>query len=300
MDLRQLRYFATLAEELHFRRAAERLNITQAPLSLAIQALERELDCRLFHRTRRRVELTEIGAALREDARAILDRVARSRETIRDLAGGISGHLRVGFTPASALLPFFPRLISAFRGSWPGVRVALHELSSARQIAALLAREIDVGIVRRPVSAAGLSLLKLLDDSLVVAMRKGHRFDRRAALAVADLRDEPIVFYPREAGIGIYDQVMALCARRGFSPNIVQEAREASTLIGLAATGLGVAVVPSGLRHIRVPNVLFKPLADADAMSSIHLAWRAGEPNARVAGFRRLAETHIARARRGA
>jgi DNA-binding transcriptional LysR family regulator len=295
MDLRQLRYFAILADELHFRRAAERLNITQAPLSLAIQALEQELGTQLFRRTQRRVELTETGIALRSDARAILDRVERSRETIRNLASGMTGHLRIGFTPASSLLRFFPKLISAFRSQRPDVRVELQELSSLGQIEALRAREIDVGIVRRPMSlvASDLSLLKLLTDTLVVAMRRGHRLGHRSKLSIADLRHEAFIFYPREAGVGIYEQVIALCARSGFSPNIVQEAREASTLIGLASTGLGVAVVPSGLQHIKLPHVLFKPLTDVDAATEIFLATRIEQPNTRVESFRRLAQAVV-------
>jgi DNA-binding transcriptional LysR family regulator len=296
MDLRQLRYFAVLADELHFRRAAERLNITQAPLSLAIQGLERELGTKLFHRTQRRVALTETGEALRGDAQAILDRVERSRDTIRDLASGRTGHLRIGFTPASSLLPFFPRLISDYRSARPDVRVILLELPSSAQIAAILGHEIDVGIVRNPPAprASGVSLTRLMRDPLVVALPRGHRLARRARLGVADLRDEPFIFYPRESGVGIYQQVIALCQARGFAPDIVQEAQEASTLIGLAATGLGIAIVPSGLRHIAVPNVLFKPLSDDDAVTEIHLASRAGEPNARVASFRRLAQTLVA------
>jgi DNA-binding transcriptional LysR family regulator len=299
MDLRQLRYFAVLADELHFRRAAERLHITQAPLSLAIQALERELGSQLFLRTRRRVELTETGEALRADARAILDRVERSRETIRDLAGGKTGHLRIGFTPASSLLPFFPRLISAFHNSHPHVRVVLQEHSSTDQLAALRVHEIDVGIVRNPPrrQASDVSFAKLLTDPLVVAIHRGHRLGHRTRIKVADLRDEAFIFYPRGAGVGIYEQVIALCATRGFAPDIVQEAKESSTLIGLAATGLGVAIVPSGLRHIDVPNILFKPLADPDAITEIHLASRAGEENARVADFRRLAQTVLAGSR---
>jgi DNA-binding transcriptional LysR family regulator len=231
MDLRQLRYFAVLSDELHFRRAAERLHITQAPLSLAIQALERELGSQLFLRTQRRVELTETGEALRADARAILDRVERSRETIRDLAGGKTGHLRIGFTPASSLLPFFPRLISAFRNSHPHVQVVLREQSSTDQLAALRVHEIDVGIVRNPPrhQVSDVSFAKLLTDPLVVAMHRGHRLGHRARIKIADLRDEAFIFYPRGAGVGIYEQVIALCATRGFAPDIVQEAKESST-----------------------------------------------------------------------
>jgi DNA-binding transcriptional LysR family regulator len=302
MDLRQLRYFVVLAEELHFRRAAERLHITQSPLSLAIQALERELGGQLFLRTQRRVALTEIGVALRADAIAILDRVEQSREAIQDLISGEAGQLRIGFTPASSLLSFFPRLISQFRSAHPNVRVLLRELSSIAQIGALQAREIDVGIIRKPLSHhdSDISLTRLVTDALVVALHRDHRLCDRSELHLAELRDEAFIFYPRQGGVGIYDQIIGLCAKRGFTPAIVQEAQEASTLIGLAATGLGVAIVPSGLRHISIPNILFKPLADADAVTEVFLASRIGEANARIAVFRRMALAILAAERQAA
>src|SRR5712675_1905664 len=172
MNLRQLRYFVILAEELHFRRAAERLHITQAPLSLAIQALERELGTTLFVRTQRRVSLTESGALLRADALAILDRIEQSRATIRDFETGTIGEIKIGVTPASSLLPFFPKLISTFRAAHPRVRILMKEMTSRDQIQGLQQRDIDIGIVRNPPQkdVSDLSFVKLLSDPLVVAM----------------------------------------------------------------------------------------------------------------------------------
>jgi DNA-binding transcriptional LysR family regulator len=302
MDLRQLRYFLVLADELHFRRAAERLHITQAPLSLAIQGLEQELGTELFNRTRRRVALTESGQSLRADAHAILERVQRTRDTIRDLAQGVTGHLRIGVTPACSLLPFFPSLIADFRSARPMVRIHLREMSSTDQIVGLQGREIDVAIVRNPVQrlAPDVTFTRLLTDPLVVAMRRGHRLGDRPSIAIADLREEEFINYPRQLGVGIYEQVNKLCALRGFSPKVVQEVREALTLLGLAAAGLGIAVVPSGLAQIATSNILFKPLSDADATTEIHLASRADEPNAVVATFRDLARAVTTRGSRPA
>jgi len=291
MDLRQLRYFLVLADELHFRRAAERLNITQAPLSLAIQALEQELGAPLFNRTNRRVELTEGGAALRVEARAILERVQRSRETIRDLADGITGSLRIGVTPACVLMPFFGNLVSAFRSARPKVRVTLHELPSRDQLIALQARELDAAILRNPPRrfATDISLTRLIADPLVIAMSSTHPLRDRPSLTIADLRDEPFVNYPRQSGVGIYEQVIALCALRGFTPRVVQEAGETLTLLGLAATGFGLAFVPSGLVHITVPNLIFKPLSDEDASTEVCLGIRADDSSATLSTFRRMA-----------
>jgi DNA-binding transcriptional LysR family regulator len=301
MDLRQLRYFVVLAEELHFRRAAQRLNITQAPLSLSIQALEREVGSRLFDRTQRRVALTESGISLRADARDILERVERSREAIRNITDGITGQLRLGITPASSLLPFFPKVISAFRNARPNVRIVMREMYSGDQLLSLQAREIDVGIVRNPPQRApvDLSVIKLLSDPLMLAMHRNHGLSDRPSISIVDLRDEMFINYPRQAGTGICEHVMRLCALRGFTPKIFQEVQEALTLLGLAAAGFGVAIVPSGLSHIAFPNIIFKPLADADATTELHLGSRRGDPNPIVETFLGLTQTVlVARPRR--
>lgn len=296
MDLRQFRYFSVLAEELHFRRAAERLNITQAPLSVAIQGLERELGAQLFHRTQRRVSLTEHGIAFWEHAASVLDRFDRGMIDMKERISGHAGRLRIGFTAASSLLPFFPHIISTFRNSYPGVEVTLRDLTSVGQISALQDRAIDVGFIRSQQAHASsdISYTKLLRDPLVVAMCEDNPLAALPELCIADLKDASLIFYPPRSGIGIYDQVMRACAKNGFSPHIVQEAQDASTLIGLAATGLGVAIVPSELQCIAVPHVLYRPLTDEDAITELFFACRAGEASAHVTNVRHLAQSAAA------
>lgn len=301
MNLRQLRYFMILADELHFRRAAERLHITQAPLSLAIQALERELGTSLFTRSRRHVALTDTGTQLRLDARAILDRVEQSRTTIRDLQAGTIGQLRIGVTPASSLLPFFPKVLSAFRAAHPKVRITIREMTSQGQVRGLQEREIDIGIMRNPMTEgiSEIAFFRLMSDPLVVAMDRRHPLNKRSTIRLADLRDESLISYPRQSGIAIFDQVTALFAARGLTPNIVQEVQETPTLIGLVAAGCGVAIVPSGLAYIRVPNIVYRRLADSDATTEIHLACKEGDASVIIAAFRRMTQTVTAKGRRG-
>lgn len=219
---------------------------------------------------------------------------------IKALASGEAGQLRIGFTASSALLAFFPGLIYNFRMEYPNVHVILHDLSSIGQIEALQAREIDIGIVRKPASRlpSDISFTKLVSDGLVVAMHHEHPLSQIKNLKLSDLKDERFIFYPRNSGIGIYDQFMELCAKRAFVPKIVQEAQDLSTIVGLAATGLGVAVVPSGLKCISIRNVLFKPLADVDAVTDLLLGYRAGESNACIASFRHLAKASLANSKR--
>ena len=296
MDLRQLRYFVVLAEELHFRRAAERLNITQAPLSVAIQTLERELGAQLFHRTQRRVALTEIGEAFRDHALAVIERLEGGLSDIREIVSGNAGKLRIGFTAASSLLSFFPQIVCRFRQKYPKVEVSLRDLSSAGQIQALQNREIDIGIMRRHDAAlpSDIAFTRLLSDPLVVAMHRDNPLSLLAELKIADLRDQPFIFYPAHSGIGIYEHVLQLCAAEGFTPDVVQEARDPSTIVGLAATGLGIAVVPSELQCIDVPHVLFRPLADKGALTDLLLVNRAGEGSALIASFRHMVQASLA------
>ena len=299
MNLRPLHYFVVLADELHFRRAAERLHITQAPLSLAIKALETELGTTLFIRTQRRVSLTETGVLLRANARAILDRVEQTRAMIRDLETGTTGQLRIGVTPATSLLPFFPRLISNFRGAHPKVRIEMKEMPSKEQIQCLRGRTIDVGFIRNAPRKgdADICFVNLLSDPFVVAMARTHSLSKRSNLKLADLRNEIFISYPKQSGIAIYEQVTALFAARGFAPNVVQEVQETTTLIGLAATGFGIAVVPSGLTSIRVPNIVYRRLSDPDASSEIHLAYREGESSATISAFQHMARAITAKSR---
>ncbi len=295
MNLRHLRYFVVLSEELHFRRAADRLAITQAPLSVAIQTMEREIGAQLFHRTQRRVELTEIGAVFRDHAIAILDRVERSLTDVQDIVAGEAGQLRIGFTAASSLLSFFPNMVCAFCLKYPKVQVTLRDLTSAAQIAAVQSRELDVGIMRgkSDQQPAGITYTRLIRDRLVVAMRDDNPLAKVPSLKVADLRDEPFLFYPPRSGIGLYDLTRELFAKRGFSPKIVQEVFDSSAIVCLAATGLGIAVVPSELQRINLPNVVFKSLIDSDAVADVWLVSRAGEPSPLIASFRHMLQAAV-------
>jgi DNA-binding transcriptional LysR family regulator len=302
MNLRQLRYFVVLAEELHFRRAAERLNITQSPLTIAIQELERELGGRLFHRTQRRVELTAAGAAFRIGAREVLDKMQASFETTRDLLNGELRRVRLGLTAAAALLPFLATTIQRFHIAHPGARLTLHELPSGEQLKALRLRELDACVIRMPLTSTPASggSIKLLRDRLVVAMHRDHPLTSRSALTVADLKEEPFVIYPRSTVDGIHDVIIQLCAKRAFSPRIVQETRDTGTILALSAARQGIAIVPSELSRIDMPETVFIPLTDDDAATDIYLCFREADSDPRVASLCRIAEAAVAHDRAAA
>jgi DNA-binding transcriptional LysR family regulator len=296
MNLRQLRYFVVLAEELHFRRAAERLNITQSPLTLAIQELERELGGRLFHRTQRRVELTEAGATFRIGAREVLDKMQASLQMTRDLLSGESRRLRLGLTPGAGLLPFLATTIQRFHIAHPDVRLTLHELPFDEHSRTLQARELDACIVRLPLTRkpVGGGSIKLLDDRLVVTMHRDHPLRNRSALTVADLADEPFIIHPKSPATALREIIVQLCAQRSFLPRIVQETADVATILGLCAARQGIAIVPAELSRVDMPDIHFAPLADDDAATAIHLTFREIEGEPIVASLCRIAEAAVA------
>jgi len=290
MELRHLRAFVAVAEELHFGRAAERLGIQQPPLSLQIQALERELGTRLFDRGSRRVALTPVGSLFLTEARATLAQAARAVDVARRAAEGEIGEIRLGFTASSPFTEVMPQVIYAFRRRFPAVSLKLVGMTTREQLAALLAHKLDLAFVRSPFAPIPpeLTALSVLSDRLMLVLRADHPLAALSAVPIAALAHEPFVMFERDAGTGVWDQIVALCADQGFSPTVAQEAREAPTLIGLVAAGLGVTILPGSLERIRVDGVVYRPLDTPQAASRVLLAHRRDETAGAVTAFVRL------------
>ncbi len=276
MELRQLRYFVAVAEELHFTRAARRLGLSQPPLSQQIRQMEEELATPLFDRSRKRVALTEAGRMLLGEARATLAQAERAELVARRAGRGEIGELRVGLFASAPLLPAFARTVIAFRRSLPDARLTLQEAPTLAQLDALQRRALDAGFLRCPSAdhlPPGLDTVELAREPLVVVMRRDHRLARRGApLPLTALAEEPMIFFARSVGTTLHDQLASLCRRAGFAPRIVQEARENSTLMGLVAAGLGLAVLPHSLSQIRVGGVVARALDCAEATTITWLA----------------------------
>lgn len=291
MELRQLRYFIAVAEELHFTRAAERLHIGQPPLSHAIQVLEADVGAQLFERSKRWVRLTEAGKLFLADARRILALSEQASETARRAQRGEAGELRIGFTFSTPLTPLFATVINRYRRQFPAVSLTLHEMATLPQIEALAQRELDLGFIRPTdgPAPAGVKLAVLRQDPLIAVLPTGLPLARKKAIAIGELADHPFVMYPQNAGTGIYPQIFRLCRAAGFVPRIGQVAGEASTIIGLVAAGCGVSVLPSSFDRIRMDGVCYRPILDAGASTSLLLAQRAGENAPLIAAFVALA-----------
>jgi len=273
MESRLLKYFIAVAEELHFGRAARRLNISQPPLSQQIIQLEEKIGVKLFTRTRRRVELTPAGQVLLEDARKIL---AISQEAVRRAvrAGkGEIGRLAVGYI-GSANYSVLPDLIREFRKRYSEVELSLAELNTNQQIEALREGRLHVGFMRPPrgIENEGLSFETVLKESLVAALPINHKLKSRASLPLKMLAKEPFIMIPRSRGPGFFDQIIALCQAEGFSPEIVLEASQFHTIIGMVSAGVGIAVVPASMQRSRMKGVAFRQIENGPE-TALSMAW---------------------------
>ena len=286
MELRHLRYFVAVAEELHFSRAAERLHVAQPPLSQQIRKLEDELGVRLLERTRRRVQLTDAGRVVLEEARRTLSQAERVLNAARGAAEGSVGLLRVGFS-SSAPYTTLPAILRTFRARFPGVVLNLVERSTEEQVGMLAAGALDVGFLRRPIPDAPESLVvrTILHEPLILALPQEHRLRRQRSIPVRSLAGEPFVLFPRQAAPGLYDEIMALCRRSGFVPRVAQEAVQMQTIVSLVSAGLGVAIVPASMRRLHREHVAYRPLGAGRVMTELAVAYDGTNPSRALQAF---------------
>jgi DNA-binding transcriptional LysR family regulator len=291
MELRHLRYFVAVAEELHFRRAAERLHISQPPLSHQIRQLEEELDVQLLERSRRRVELTAAGEAFYARAREILDAVDDAGRQARRVQRGEVGRLSVGFV-GSAVYSVLPEILQAFRVQRDGVDLRLRELTTAAALDQLESGRIDVGFVRpQSPPRPGIAVETILREEIVVALPESHRLAGRDRLALGELAGEPLVLLTRTGSPGVRDVLEAATARFGGEEQLVQEAAEVQTVIGLVAGGVGFSLVPDSVRSLTRRGVVYREIVDAPSIELV-LAWRGEDRSPVLSAFREVVRDH--------
>ena len=258
-DLRRLRYFVAVAEELHFGRAARRLNVSQPPLSVQIRTLEREIGKPLLIRTQRRVELTEAGRVLLEEARRLLDQAEAAVVHARRAAEGAVGRLTIGFV-STVDYSILPPLVRRFRQKHPGIALKLLELTGDRQQALLQSGELDLGLSILPSPASSLTMRPVFREPLIAAVPTNHPLAGRRRTALRSLAAEAFIQFPRELAPGLYDLAIAACQKAGFTPHLAQEAIQMQTILGLVAAGLGVALVPRCMSKLQRPDVRYLAL----------------------------------------
>lgn len=291
IELRSWRQFMTLAQTLHFGRAAELLHITQPPLTQAIQQLERRLGTALFDRTRRSVALTPAGAALVEPVRQLLAQAAGLQSRARDAAAGEIGRVRIGFISTVGFGPL-PMWLREFRARQPSIAIELIEATTDVQLTAFERGEIDVGFMlhapgRAPELPAGRARLERLTlgiEPMVLALPEAAPWSRARRLQAADLMAQPLVIFPRSATSSLYDAVLAFYHHHGFAPVIVQQATQMQTIVNLVSAGLGVALVPEAVTQLQRSGVVYRKLPRSLAQAAPHcetsLLWAADAPAA--------------------
>jgi len=283
MELRHLRYFVAVAEELHFGRAAARLMIVQPSLSQQIQQLEDELGFPLLKRTKRSVELTDAGKVFLVEAQQILAQVQEAKRAARRANLGEVGRLAIGYI-SSSTYDLLPMMLRAYRDYFPAVEVILRELTTQEQVRALEANVIQVGLLRLPINSPLLNAEVVRREPIVSVLPEKHPLAAQEQIAVSQLANEPFVLQSRQRGAGYYLQLMRLCLASGFSPNVVQEVTEMHTIVSLVAAGIGVSLVPLSTRNIRSQGVVYRELTET-ILTETAVAWRHDVDSAVVENF---------------
>ncbi|MCC6534123.1 MAG: LysR family transcriptional regulator [Burkholderiales bacterium] len=272
MELRHLRYFIAVAEELHFGRAAQRLGMSQPPLSQQIKALEQDIGTRLFERTRHKVSLTQAGESMLAEAHQLLEHAERVRSVARQSQGAPLSRLNIGCL-SSVLFDILPPLLDRLHATHPEIRIALQDFETASALAALLDEKVDVAIIRIDKAEPPLRARRIMNDHFIAAIPARHALARRATVALRDLADEPLVVYSRRMWPSSHDRILDACTRAGFRPNLAYRGATITSQIGFVACALGIALVPNTVRHWRVPRVVYRPLDEPIPASAVSLVW---------------------------
>ena len=289
IELRQLRYFVTVAEELHFGRAAERLHMTQPPLSQAIATFEQTLGAHLFARSRRQVTLTPAGAALLPEARRLLEAASSLPELVRRAAGGETGRLLLSFvTPADYSV--LPPLLRDYSAAFPEVQLVLQEATTDLQIEELLHGRIDAGLVIPPLpekTQAILDYQKLLEEPLVLCVPAGV-LKGSGPVELAALPAMPLIIFPRKSAPSLYDAILSCFHEAGIVPVIGQEAIQMQTIVSLVSAGMGLALVPQSVSNLMRPGVEYRALGGGSPVVELGLSWRRDSVSPALKGFLEL------------
>lgn len=297
LDLKLLKCFVVLAEELHFGRAADRLHISQPPLSLKIRTLEADLGLQLFLRSSRRVELTHSGQILVEEAKRLLREAEQLVKLANSLELGEAGTLTIGFNALMAY-SLMPRLVSAFAERHPKVNLTLHEMVSVEQVVALQERRIDIGLLRPPVPLS-LRSMPLGSEEMVVCVPTAHPLAKQESVALASLADEPMLMFARMEAPYLHNLVMEMCTEAGFAPVVRQETRHVHAIVALVGTGMGVALLPVSASRISMDGISIRRLTFSETGAGARrahsvLATLDANPNPAVRQFLDVAQSSAA------
>lgn len=286
MDLRHLRYFVAVAEELHFTRAAERLGISQPPLSMQIKQLETQIGAPLFRRLSRGVELTAAGESFLIDTRNILSRLDSAVAAAESMARGQTGRLRVGFGGATYLPDLVPTRIMRYRTLYPDVFLSPEQSNTPSLVHGLHKGHVDIAFIRPPVEdSKGLVIDVFFEEDLVVVLPLGHPLSRQKSISLADLSGEIFILFPQEIGPGLHGTIITACMEAGFNPKIGQTASQIVSIVPMIAAGFGVSLVPHSVTNLNIKGVTYHAMEGNIPKAPISLARRAGDRSVALGHF---------------
>ncbi|WP_287879680.1 LysR family transcriptional regulator [Aquitalea sp.] len=276
MELRQLRNFLAVAEELHFGRAAKRLHISQPALSFDIRKLEERIGVQLFLRNSKEVRLTQCGDALLIKCRSLLESADELQQMLRSYAQGKKGFIRLGFINSMLHLGL-PQAVQRFAAQYPGVDIALKEMGTHEQIQAIEQRQIDLGCANGAHLPASIQAQTMLEEDFVCCLPLEHPLHAQQCIALPSLQQQPFILFAPEVSPHFHHQILAQCAAAGFHPRILHQARTWKSIITMVGLGLGVALLPAGLQHIDTDRVCYRPVPDSRLKTQIMLLCRQEE-----------------------
>ena len=274
MELRHLRYFVTVASELHFGRAANKLHISQPPLSMQIRDLEREVGVELLYRTKRSVSLTQAGTAFFDEAKDILKRVNHAKLSAQQAARGEVGDLTIGFISVADynLLPY---VLREFQKEYPSVSLGLREATTDTQLGDLRNGVIDIGFLLPPVNAEGIKSFLIAKEKLIAVLPTNHpQAKAKRAISIKSLASSSFIMTPRHHAPGLYDSIIGFCEKFKVYPHVAQEAIQMQTIVSLVSAEMGVSLIPESIQKLQRTGVVYKPIKETTPTIEIHLAWK--------------------------
>ena len=284
IDLKSLYYFTVLAREKHFGMAAKKIGIEQPPLSIQMKKLEKLIGAELFDRKSRQIQLTAVGELLLPEAENLLEQSAQLTEKIKSAGRGESGILHIGFA-TSTIFSGLTTAIQKHKKLYPKVELRLQELSSAAQIEALRNGTIDIGLIREAGKQEGIVCHEIIQETFIAVLSNQHPLARKAAIRFKELEREPFVHFPRTVAPALYDKVNTVFAKGGYYPNIVQEAYEWQTIVGLVEANMGVSICPASFQKLKIGKVQYKPITDIRTKTSISVCFREGNESKLITPF---------------
>jgi DNA-binding transcriptional LysR family regulator len=272
MNLKQLQYFLAVAEELHFNKAAEKLRVSQPPLSRQIQQLEHDVGVKLFERTKRSVKLTAAGEYLQTEATQLIKHIDSIKNQLSLIDQGTLGRLRIGYVGAvmHSLLPY---VLKELKSHYPGIGTILHEMDSETQLEALNKGKLDIGFIRTPMEVDQIESVPIIQETFSVIISSDHSLGKRDHIDLLELASEPFIGFPRECAPGMVDTINSICIHAGFSPNKIHESSQINTIIRLVESNLGYSIIPSGVCSVYHLKIKTFELANISERAEIALIY---------------------------